>query len=198
MWQPLHQILPHLPLSEPSPEQRQFDRVQQAWTAIVGENIALYTRPIGIQAGVLQVATANAVWAQNLMFQRRQWLPKINQSLDLQLVDLRFSTAPWHQSPPASRLTNSEQLWQQHPYRIEPIAEAPRSPNLPESSQARDPRNSERAFQEWAEKMQAHAQQMLTCPSCHSPATPGELDRWKVCGICMAQGSLPSPRSKDS
>ncbi len=167
-------------------QQRSFQYLLQAWPILVGETVAAHSRPLGIQRQVLQVATSAAVWAQNLSFERQRLLTKLNQNVQLRslnLKDIRFSTAQWHNSPtdPARRLQSQEEQlrWQQHPSRLPPAPED--SPLL-----LTDLRPTH-GFQRWAERQTRQNQALPLCPRCQCPTPGGELKRWSQCAFCATQ-----------
>ncbi|MBD2329443.1 DUF721 domain-containing protein [Alkalinema sp. FACHB-956] len=182
-WQSLGKVLPQLHIPSPSIEQQNLDRIQTQWAAVVGATIAQHTRPVNLAQGILQVATVNSVWVQNLMFQQTALLAKLNQTLELQLVKIRFSTAQWftQTDPPADPdpMLSSAQTWKQHPSLDPTIAgqyQLSLIYNTPETS-----------FQQWATQVQARSQHWPTCPICQCPTPSGELDRWGSCSICMTK-----------
>ncbi len=61
-----------------SPAQQQWRQLQQQWPAIVGDRLAAQTRLVNLQQQVLQVAVANPMWVQTLMFERPKLLKKLN------------------------------------------------------------------------------------------------------------------------
>ncbi|MGG6293572.1 DUF721 domain-containing protein [Leptolyngbya sp. AN02str] len=168
---------------------RQFQRVGECWSRVVGAAVAAQTRPIALQRQVLQVATSSSAWAQNLMFERQNILEKLNAELPFTITDIRFSNAQWHANKSAEPegLSDSALLWKQHPSYVEPIADEPqptRSPNAPDLAEVGD---SITAFQHWAATMQARSHHLPLCPACQCPTPQGELERWSVCGLCASQ-----------
>ncbi|OLP17072.1 hypothetical protein BST81_17080 [Leptolyngbya sp. 'hensonii'] len=178
----LNHLLNHLESQESWKERQQFKRLLKAWPAIVGPVVAAQTRPLGIQGDSLKIATSSSVWAQNLVFERRRILEKLNQQLSLSLADIRFSTAGWQQ--PAAGMANAPGetpiLWRDHPSLASGMARPRprRDPSQPDPT-------PESAFQQWASMIQAQARNLPTCPQCHCPCPQGELDRWAICSICL-------------
>lgn len=159
---------------------RQFQQLVTRWTEIVGVAVAAQTRPVAIQRQVLQVAASSSVWAQNLAFERQRILAKLNTHLELNLTDIRFSTAHWQSEFYRDGVKNSSEtviLWREHPSRI-PITRLPQQPI------ARDPQT---AFRNWARAIRLQSQSLPLCPHCHSPTPEGELNRWSICALCAAQ-----------
>jgi predicted nucleic acid-binding Zn ribbon protein len=181
-FQSLNRLLKTLE-QRPSPKERQFQRVLQAWTEIVGDCVAAQTRPLRIQQGVLQVATSSSAWAQNLVFERQRILDKLNPYLVTPLTDIRFSTAQWVTAAPAPTNPGEEQqthLWQNHPSRFEgQISSTDHS--------SADATDAISAFQHWAKTQRSRSQQMPLCPACQCPTPSGELERWQVCAHCITK-----------
>lgn len=111
-WQSVNNILGKLEIQAQIRAQP-FQRVIAIWPKIVGDRIASNSRPVAIQRQVLRVATSSAAFAQNLMFQRQQILTALNQELaeNHQLlepfVNMRCSTADWHQPTPKNPIMRS-------------------------------------------------------------------------------------------
>lgn len=87
----LDQILRSISPLVAAPEQDPFEQLLILWPDLVGPKAARFSRPTRLFQGILQVATANAVWAQQLTFQRRQLLNRLNSQLDEPLQDIRLS-----------------------------------------------------------------------------------------------------------
>lgn len=159
--------------------QRQYRELTASWRRLVGDAVAAQTRPVKIQRRVLHVATSSAAWAQNLSFERLRLLEKLNSQMGLDLTDIRFSTALWHQD---SSLGNTEtattRLWREHPSFVSDAA--PRHVSTP-------PADAATAFQAWADTVQSRSRHLPLCPQCRCPAPMGELERWVVCSVCAAK-----------
>lgn len=56
-------------------------RVQEVWAAAAGADVAAHARPVAERAGVLTVACAAAVWAQELDLMSDQLLDQLNAAL---------------------------------------------------------------------------------------------------------------------
>jgi predicted nucleic acid-binding Zn ribbon protein len=161
--------------------QRQFNQVLACWFETVGPVVAAHTRPVAIQRQVLQVATSSAAWAQNLAFERRRILAKLNSQIPTKLTDIRFSTAQWHNKPSSSPSTEpSLAIWRDHPSRL-PDAAIQNQP-FPESRQ-----HPQETFQRWADGIKRRSQHLPLCPCCHCPTPKGELERWSICALCAAK-----------
>lgn len=161
----------------------QLQHILTHWSEIVGFAVAAQTRPVAIQRQVLYVATSSPVWAQNLAFERRHILDKLNASLARQpLAEIRFSTNQWHRraQPPGDR-PQSDPLWAQHPSRVQPLS-SKRSSQSP--SDIKDPKA---AFNAWSTTIKIRTQSLPRCSSCQCPTPIGELERWSVCALCAAQ-----------
>lgn len=161
-------------------KRHQFRQLLLCWSEVVGSAVAAQTRPLYVQRQVLQVATSNAAWAQNLAFERCRILEKLNARLPDQITDIRFSTAQWQsQANRDAKSSESSILWQGHPSQIS-IAPSNRSQQPP-------PPTPQLAFQQWAQTMRDRSRHLPICPVCHSPAPAGELQRWSVCALCAAK-----------
>lgn len=161
-------------------QEQPFQRLLKCWPEVVGKVIAAHTRPLSIQRDVLRVATSSAAWAQNLTFERRRLLVKLNTVLPTPLVDIRFSTAEWY----AAKETNNQPqtlLPRHHPsYLGEEINRHHDVESTAKSANA--------AFENWAEAMQERSHHLPLCPECQCPTPGGELQRWGVCSLCAAKG----------
>ena len=161
-------------------EETQLQQVLRDWSGVVGLAVAAQTRPVTVQRDVLKVATANAGWAQNLVFERRRILEKLNARLTTPLSDIRFSTTHWHSPDNRQALDQVERsaLWLEHPSRVEDVP-------IPKASlSTADPKT---AFHYWATVMQSRSQHLPLCPECDCPSPIGELQRWSVCAVCIAK-----------
>jgi predicted nucleic acid-binding Zn ribbon protein len=152
-------------------------RLLKLWPEIVGAGVASYTRPLSIQRHVLWVATASAAWAQNLTFERKTILAKVNQKLDAALVDIRFSSAEWQQSTVKGQQKPVFSP-QEHPSYTSISAETEDEFTLEGTGSA---------FEGWAKVVKRRSQGLPLCPRCECPTPPGELQRWGVCSICAAK-----------
>jgi predicted nucleic acid-binding Zn ribbon protein len=160
-------------------QEQPFQRLLKCWSEIVGEKVANYTRPLSIQRNVLRVATASASWAQTLTFERQRLLLKLNEKLSLHLVDIHFSTAGW-QLPKNSDKKQKGLLPQEHPSYLGELK--PVNRDVSPSSQ-----DVNEVFQYWAKTVQERSHHLPLCPSCHCPTPQGELERWRVCSVCVAK-----------
>lgn len=180
----LHQLLGSLENQYKPHEQQQIQHLRQSWAEVVGPVVAAQTFPLSIQRGILRVATSSSAWAQNLVFERQRILEKLNARLLMNLIDIRFSTAQWHESKTASTAPGSEQqaqLWREHPSRVPEVL---RSPGAQAASEVADP---VQVFQAWSKALRAQRRHLPLCPSCQCPTPPGELDRWQVCSLCAVK-----------
>ncbi|MBC7971692.1 MAG: DUF721 domain-containing protein [Verrucomicrobia bacterium] len=163
-------------------DQQHTQRLLRAWVEAVGPVVAVQTRPLSIHNDVLRVATSSAAWAQNLVFERQRILVKLNVLLSCSLVDIRFSSAQWQETPRSTLNASLQaQLWQQHPSRI---ANAVRAVGTQRPEALTDPLL---AFQHWRALMRSRTENLPVCPQCQCPAPPGELKRWAVCSLCAAK-----------
>ena len=69
-------------------QEQLFPRLLNCWVEIVGAGVAAQTRPLSIQRDVVWVATSSAAWAQNLTFERKTILMKLNHKLSTSLIDI--------------------------------------------------------------------------------------------------------------
>jgi predicted nucleic acid-binding Zn ribbon protein len=158
----------------------------QDWHEIVGDELALHTRPISIQRHVLRVATSSAAWAQNLTFERKHLLVKVNQRLATPLVGIHFSTSGWHLSPirekkpelPSPRL---------HPSYLGKSIDLLNSTDADISLVAVEKPATDKAFDKWSNAVKMRSHELPLCPQCQCPTPPGELQRWDICALCMAK-----------
>ncbi len=154
--------------------QRQFRLVLQHWQSAVGFAVARQTRPTSIQRSVLYVATATAVWAQTLSYERFKILRKLNHHQPQPLENIRFSSAQWAQS---SALPLVDKETQQHPSYVGNV------PSLP----AVIAQTPDTAFQRWAIAIRQMQATQAICPQCRCRCPTGELDRWAICALCAAK-----------
>lgn len=157
---------------------QQFQCLLKGWAEVVGATVAQQTRPYSIVGDVLCVATSSAVWSQELKFKRRQILKALNARLSSPLVDIRFSSAHWHQDATTDDAVTPAQLWHEHPSQVGEAAPGGQEPK------STDPKA---AFQQWAALKRARSLSFPLCPQCQCPTPLGELQRWQVCGLCAAK-----------
>ncbi|MEA5573728.1 DUF721 domain-containing protein [Calothrix sp. UHCC 0171] len=167
----------------------------QCWHEIVGDTIALHTRPVAIQRSVLRVATSSAAWAQNLTFERQRLLIQVNQKLVTPVDEIRFSTAEWQISP-ISREKQEVALITQHPsYLGESINLSDRISEdtslayggQPTTKVTTKVTNTNDAFVRWANAVKRRSHKLPLCPECQCPTPQGEIQRWHVCALCVAK-----------
>ncbi|WOD37994.1 DUF721 domain-containing protein [Nodosilinea sp. E11] len=173
----------------------EYRRVLNSWSAVVGEGVARQAAPVRLDQDVLYVAVANPMWAQTLTLERLRILAKLNDRLQLQLQDIRFSSGDWYKHNKAgtsakaavSALPEVPEWLRQHPC-FEPRA-IPRSPQRPQTATE--------SFERWASLTQQLAAQQPLCPQCQCPCPLGELKRWGRCSICAVHG-LKGPVGRHS
>jgi predicted nucleic acid-binding Zn ribbon protein len=173
-FQPLQQLLGSLETQLKRPEEKQLQQVIGKWAEVVGAIVSQQTRPIALQRGTLKVATSNAVWSQNLVFERQRILEKLNTTLPTPILDIRFSTTDWHKLDLAEEA--KPEIWAEHPSRVEPV---PFNLSKAETPQA--------AFQNWLMAVQHRSDRLPLCPQCQCHTPIGELERWSVCAVCVAK-----------
>jgi predicted nucleic acid-binding Zn ribbon protein len=176
-FQPISQVLNTLRQRRGWKEYQQFQQVLKIWPEAVGKAVSLQTRPVGVDIrGVLKVATSSSTWSQNLGFERRHILVKLNQRLAHSLTDIHFSSGQW-----SGRQWPSGQ--QQSPVRyLGTFVHAPPTPSLQEPR--RDPQT---AFRAWARVIRQHSQNLPLCPRCQCPTPPEELKPKGVCTLCSVR-----------
>ncbi|MEM9220073.1 MAG: DUF721 domain-containing protein [Cyanobacteria bacterium P01_F01_bin.150] len=75
---------------------QKFQKILDCWAQVVGDVVAVQTRPLSIWRDVLSVSTSTPVWSQNLAFQRHHILRNLSTYVpDHQLKDIRFSPTKW-------------------------------------------------------------------------------------------------------
>ena len=69
--------------------------LEAAWPAIVGNKLAMHTRPVGFQRGCLQVAVTAKDWQRQLEAMVAEFCERINRAWGGNLVrEVKFSRAP--------------------------------------------------------------------------------------------------------
>ncbi|WP_159788314.1 DciA family protein [Sodalinema gerasimenkoae] len=174
----LHQILRSASRPVVAPEQEQLEQLLALWPDVVGQKAARFSRPTRLSQSILQVATANAVWAQHLTFQRRQLLKRLNSQLEEPLKDIRLSPRRWHQEAQTPD-ANPEYQLSDHPSVWNDSAEP--SPGRETAPPSLSP---QLAFEALLQKLSARTHGSPICPVCHCPTPIGELERWSVCAVC--------------
>ena len=63
----------------------------EVWCEIVGEKVAKNTNAESIEHGTLTVKTKNPVWRQELLFQKKEIIKKLNKKLKKNIIkEIRF------------------------------------------------------------------------------------------------------------
>jgi|TARA_B100001750_G_scaffold183520_1_gene152268 predicted nucleic acid-binding Zn ribbon protein len=63
----------------------------EIWPETVGKTVSKNTEPISIEHGILSIKTTTPVWRQELQFQKKQIIEKLNKKLNKTLIkDIRF------------------------------------------------------------------------------------------------------------
>lgn len=158
-------------------QQQQFQKLLAVWPEVVGAAVAGNAQPIAIRRQRLVVATASSVWAQTLAFERHHILKKLQHRIPgLTCQDIQFSAAQWSQAKTGS--STDLPVWREHPSRA-PLGDRRAQPPRPDSATA--------AFKQWQQQIHARAQGMPPCPCCGCATPKGELERWAMCSLCVAQ-----------
>ncbi|MEA5534236.1 DUF721 domain-containing protein [Crocosphaera sp. XPORK-15E] len=161
----LNQLLTNLIAQPHLAAYQRYQTVCQAWDEVVNERVAAQTRPLSINRNILWVATASAVWAQQLSLTRYSLLKQLNTHLSSEpLENIRFSSAQWYQPQPLTP---------------DPISRAS------ESLSSEVTTNPQEAFEQWVKVLQHRDQALPLCPQCHCPTPLAELNRWDKCSLCM-------------
>lgn len=178
-FQPVSHVLKTLPQQRGWKEYQQFQRVLKIWPEVVGKAVALQTRPVGVDIrGILKVATSSSAWAQNLGFERRHILMKLNALLANSLTDIHFSSRQW-QPPSKPQAAIAQGRRSQHPQEQDTVLST-----LPSTVEQRDPQT---AFRDWASLVQQRSRQFPLCPRCQCPTPPEELKRQGLCTLCSVR-----------
>jgi predicted nucleic acid-binding Zn ribbon protein len=159
---------------------RQYCHLVECWRSSVSPQVSCNTRPLAISRQVLWVATSSAAWAQNLSLQRYSLLKKLNPLLAEPIVEIRFSSALWHNSPPKGSVMGTVEpiSKQQHPSYIREGS----SVDADDASSNNDRPGT--SFDRWIERIRLRVQNLPSCPRCHAPTPSGELERWNCCAVC--------------
>ncbi|MBK1988240.1 DUF721 domain-containing protein [Sphaerospermopsis aphanizomenoides BCCUSP55] len=164
-------------------QEQPFQKLLKCWGEVVGDVVAAQTRPLSVQRDVLWVATSSAAWAQNLTFGRKAILLKLNQKLPTPLIDIRFSTAEWKKSPLPGNQPQTLSP-QQHPSYLD---SSDLGQVIAEAEVTATGENAETSFANWSRAIQQRSQNLPLCPQCQCPTPPGELQRWRVCCLCVTK-----------
>ena len=63
----------------------------EIWSETVGETVSKNTEPISIEHGILSIKTTTPAWRQELQFQKKEIIEKLNKKLNKKLIkDIRF------------------------------------------------------------------------------------------------------------
>ena len=155
--------------------QKRFYELKQCWYEIVNHKVAQHTRPVSLKNEILYVATANAVWAQELSLQRRNLRRKINRRLDMPINDLHFASMKWHGNlSPIDEEDGAET--------IHPSAIAFSDNIMSDKAKSETP---QQALEQWFEQIKNRSKNWHTCPQCQNLCPEGELKRWQMCAICF-------------
>lgn len=176
--EPLQQVLKDLKQTQWQKEQV-FGQLLATWSQIVGAAVAAQAQPIQITPRkVLLVATSSSAWAQNLAFERRRILNKLNAQVEHPFTDIRFSTSQWPRQSLNARHRSAV------PPSITPTS-LQRSFTVPKP----EPTDPSIAFDRWTQAVQTRAREYSACPACHCPTPLAELQRWSVCNLCAVRAN---------
>jgi predicted nucleic acid-binding Zn ribbon protein len=79
---------------------RDWVRIEEAWAAAVGPDVATQAKPTSLRAGLLRVLVGNSCLVQELTYRKRELVEQLRRRLpDLGVEALRFRAAggPWRQ-----------------------------------------------------------------------------------------------------
>lgn len=173
---------------------RDYRQLLKTWDKTINKNTAKYTRPLHISRQVLWVAVSSASRAQELSFQRYTLLKRLNKELPFVLKDIRFSSSGWHQTSYEKQdeaiiftLSQEHRSYKsKNNLRNLPIGdreiENVEGKNLPQAK-------AKAAAERWLKTIEQSHQNspLLLCSRCNSPTPSGELERWNLCYLCIAQ-----------
>ncbi len=158
---------------------QELKAIEAVWTQTVGEAVSRQTHLLEVRQGVLKVATSNPVWAQQLTFERKRILTKLNATRSTPLRDIRFLPGYWHDR--RSPQPDATQSWQAHPSSsIDEEVPPPPLDKIP-------PKTPQAAFSGWMQQVRSRSDRLPPCPLCGCPTPPGELDRWSSCAPCYSR-----------
>ncbi len=189
----IEQILAQLEQQPGWEKYREYRQLLKCWHNTVSQNTAQHTRPLHITRQVLWVATSSAARAQELSFQRYTLLKKLNNQLPFALKDIRFSSSQWHQK---SQQSNTEQtlfnISNKQKSKINltapKIVDKKVQNNSQKSPQKSSPVTQAKAAAEsWLKTVKQNSSSFSACPNCGSPTPRGEIERWSLCYLCIAQ-----------
>ena len=84
---PLKQFLKSSGLEKGVAQQNAMDE----WANIVGENVSKNAIPVDVQHGILTIKTETPAWRQELHFQKKRIVDKLNKKLNKKVIkDIRF------------------------------------------------------------------------------------------------------------
>jgi predicted nucleic acid-binding Zn ribbon protein len=163
-------------------EYQQYRLLLKIWSEIIDSKIGNNTHPLYIARNILWVATSSSTWAQELSLRRYMLLKQLNSKLPFQLLDIRCSSARWHQSNYSSSVATSKYTQpQDHPSKVSINSTALSQNPLPSSN------NLQLAVESWAKTWKMRSRSLPSCPQCYCPTPTGELERWGYCYHCIAQ-----------
>ncbi|WP_071518808.1 DUF721 domain-containing protein [Geitlerinema sp. PCC 9228] len=189
----VRRVLSGLQATDVWQEIREWKVLLEIWPRVVGKTVAAKTRPLHVRGGILTVAVPNASWAQNLTFQRRRIVSKLQKQVRLSIRDVRFSSRDWYDDRQSWRPADSAtSIFQAHPSWVGGGKNYQNVPTSDRTSEAAPPptQNSSDAvlaFQNWSKTIRDRTQSWSVCPQCGCPVPAGELQRWSVCSICACR-----------
>ena len=189
----LDQILTKLEQQPEWEKYREYRQLLTCWNQTVSPNIAENTRPLYISRQVLWVATSSAARAQELSFQRYTLLKKLNHQLPYTLKDIRFSSSQWHQKtqseniqPTLFNLSNKQKAKINHRnFRV--VDDEIKKKREKSAQISSSPTEARAAAERWLKNIKQNQSSYISCPNCHSPTPKGEIERWNLCYLCVAQ-----------
>ncbi len=181
----LDRILKRL-VNQPEWDQyRAYLQINQYWQQVVNKKASENTRPLGLERGILQVATSSAVWAQEMTLQRYSLVKKLNKRFEFTLKDIRFSPARWQQVQQRSLKHQTLSEFPLQEINLQKLIVQKQKEQ--EQQEEATPPNLQSTMSNWLKTVQKSAQDLTACPQCQTLTPPDELARWQVCRYCIAQ-----------
>lgn len=189
----IEQILARLEQQPGWEKYRDYRQLLKCWHNTVSRNTAQHSRPLYITRQVLWVATSSAARAQELSFQRYSLLKKLNHQLPFTLKDIRFSTSQWHQTTEQDSIEqtlfsiSSKQKSKINLTYSKVVDKRAKSNNQESQGTLSPAAKAKAAAERWLETVKQNSASFPSCPKCDAPTPIGEIERWNLCYLCVAQ-----------